>query len=102
MIKWITLYHRPEDPAAFERYYREVHLPIVRQIPGWTDLRVYRDARATRGDHPAIYLVDEVVFSSRADLERALYSEAAKLGTRDMQNFARAGFTTLIVEETQV
>jgi uncharacterized protein (TIGR02118 family) len=30
MVKFTILYDHPEDPDAFERYYAEVHMPLVR------------------------------------------------------------------------
>ena len=27
-------YGRPADPEAFELYYRDVHVPLARRIPG--------------------------------------------------------------------
>ena len=34
MAKVFALYKTPADPAAFDRYYRDVHLPIAKKIPG--------------------------------------------------------------------
>ena len=34
MVKLIVLYGHPTDPAAFEKYYTDVHMPIAAQIEG--------------------------------------------------------------------
>jgi uncharacterized protein (TIGR02118 family) len=31
--RFIVLYGIPADPAAFERYYRDVHIPLSRHLP---------------------------------------------------------------------
>ena len=36
----IVLYSPPDDPAAFDAHYRDVHTPMVRRYPGLRDLRV--------------------------------------------------------------
>jgi uncharacterized protein (TIGR02118 family) len=37
-----VLYDRPDDPEAFDRHYRDVHIPLARKIPG---LRRYTVSR---------------------------------------------------------
>ncbi|RPH35831.1 MAG: EthD family reductase, partial [Chloroflexi bacterium] len=54
-VRLIALYATPEDPAAFDAHYHEVHAPIVRQYPGLIDLRLTRaDGVADRS--PDYYL----------------------------------------------
>ena len=39
MIRLLVLYGHPKDPAAFDRYYREKHIPIASRMKGlkkWT------------------------------------------------------------------
>ena len=33
-VKLVVLYTQPEDPAAFEAAYGDVHVPLVEKIPG--------------------------------------------------------------------
>ena len=74
-VRLIALYATPEDPAAFDAHYREVHAPIVNRYPGMLDMRLTRtDGVADR--EPAFYLMSEMFFASRADLDAALASEA--------------------------
>ena len=42
MFKLVALYSKPEDPAAFEKHYAEVHRPLVERIPGLSRLVVSR------------------------------------------------------------
>lgn len=34
MMRIVSLHGHPEDPVAFDRYYREVHTPLVQRILG--------------------------------------------------------------------
>lgn len=94
----IVLYAQPEDAEAFDAHYREVHTPIVRRYPNLRDLRLSRPD-GVAGRPPDYYLVAEMVFDSRADLDAALASDAGRESGRDLRNFAGAGATLLIVDD---
>jgi uncharacterized protein (TIGR02118 family) len=97
-VRLIALYNQPEDPAAFDAHYREVHGHIVRRYPELRDLRLTR-TQGVAGRQPPIYLVAEMVFDSRADLDAALASEPGIESGRDLRNFARAGVTLLVADD---
>ena len=97
-VRLIALYATPEDPAAFDAHYHSVHAPIVNRYPGLIDLRLTRtDGVADRA--PAYYLIAEMTFASRADLDAALASEPGVESGRDLRNFAGAGVTLLVVDD---
>ena len=96
--RFIALFNQPEDPEAFDRHYREVHAPIVRRYPALRDLRLTR-ADGVAGRPSPIYLVAEMVFDSRADLDAALASEPGVESGRDLRNLAGAGVTLLIADD---
>jgi uncharacterized protein (TIGR02118 family) len=95
-VRLIALYATPEDPAAFDAHYRDIHAPIVNRYPGLRDLRLTR-ADGVAGRPPAFYLMAEMAFDSRADLDAAL--EAGIESGRDLRNFAGAGVTLLVVDD---
>src|SRR5260370_42465120 len=33
MVKFLVLWNTPEDPVAFERHYRDVQIPLIKQLP---------------------------------------------------------------------
>ena len=33
-VKLVALYTQPEDVAAFDAHYRDVHAPLVEKVPG--------------------------------------------------------------------
>jgi uncharacterized protein (TIGR02118 family) len=97
-VRLIALYAAPENPAAFEAYYRDTHVPIVRRYPGLRDLRLTR-TDGVGGRAPAFYLIAEMAFDSRADLDAAMASEAGVESGRDLRNFASAGVTVLVADD---
>jgi uncharacterized protein (TIGR02118 family) len=97
-VRLIALYAPPEDAAAFDAHFRDLHAPIVRRYPGLRDLRLSR-TDGVAGRAPGFYLVAEMAFDSRADLDAALVSEAGVESGRDLRNFAGAGVTLLVVDD---
>ena len=97
MAQILVLYHTPTDSVAFDRYYRETHIPIARKIPG---LRSYRisdgPVRALAGTVP--YLVAILDFASMADVSAALASSEGQAAAADLPNFASGGATLLIYD----
>jgi uncharacterized protein (TIGR02118 family) len=98
VVRLIALYSNPEDPAAFDAHYRDVHAPIVGRYPNLLGMRLNR-ADGVGGRPAAFYLVAEMSFASRADLDAALASEAGIESGRDLRNFAQAGVTLLIADD---
>ena len=96
----IALFNQPDDPGAFDAHYRDVHTPIVRRYPGIRGIRLTR-TDGVGGRTPPIYLLAEMQFDSRADLETALTSEAGAESARDLRNFAQAGVTLMIADEAE-
>lgn len=92
----IALFRRPEDPDAFDRHYWDVHIPIVREMPGLRRIEVHKVVQAF-GDSD-LYQIAELVFDDRASLEAAMASEAGKAGGRDLRKFAGDRVQMLVVE----
>jgi len=101
MPQILVLYNSPADPAAFDRYYHETHIPIAKKIPG---LRSYTISNGTvhalAGTAP--HLVAILEFDSMADVTAALASAEGQATAADLQNFASGGATLLIYEEKLV
>jgi uncharacterized protein (TIGR02118 family) len=98
VVRLIALYSQPDDPAAFDAHYRDVHAPIVRRYPGIRGLRMTRTDGV--GGRPAdYYLMAEMRFDSRADLDEALASDAGRESGRDLRNFAQAGVTLFVADD---
>ena len=98
MIRLIALYSPPEDPAAFDAHYRDVHTPIVSRYPNLRGVRLTKPDGV--GGRPApFHLIAEMRFDSRADLDEALASEAGRESGRDLRNFAQAGVTLFIADD---
>ena len=101
MAQILVLYNAPADAAAFERYYRQIHIPLARKIPG---LRAYSisngSVQALAGSAP--HLVAVLTFDSMGDLRAALASPEGQAVAADLPNFASGGATLLIYDSQAV
>ncbi len=94
----VALYQQPDDPAAFDAHYRDVHTPIILRYPRLIELRTTRVEPIGPRSTP-YYLQAEMDFDTRADLDAALAGEAGAESARDLRNFATAGVTLYVVDD---
>ena len=75
-VKVVIIYPRPQDEAAFERAYRDEHVPLVEEkFKGMTRLVLTKVNGSPQGRVTA-YRMAEVYFSSMDDLNKFMQSEA--------------------------
>ena len=86
MHKLLVLYPEPTDREAFERYYRDVHLPLCAKFPGVTDISFSLGI-----DGGPYFAVFEATFPSALALEEALGSSEGQAVQGDVQNYATGG-----------
>lgn len=101
MAQVLVLYNTPADADAFDRYYRETHIPIANKIPGLRSYTVNQGpVQALSGSAP--YLVAILGFDSLADIQAALVSPEGQAAAADLANFASGGATLLIYDTKMV
>jgi uncharacterized protein (TIGR02118 family) len=98
VVRLVALYSQPEDPAAFDAHYRDVHALIVNRYPNLLGTRLTK-ADGVGGRPAAFHLMAEMQFATRADLDEALASDAGRESARDLRNFAQAGVTLFIADD---
>jgi uncharacterized protein (TIGR02118 family) len=83
VVKLSVMYvGQPADPAAFDAYYWQTHLPTVRKWPGIRRITVDKGAQ---GDE--LYQVADLWFDTRADLDAALASPERQVSAADVKRF---------------
>lgn len=95
------LYNKPADPEAFDRHYREVHIPLAKKLPGLRRYTVSNNLSAGRGGD-GFYLVAELEWDDRAAMQQAFESPEGKAASEDVPKFASGGSQTLIFEVEDV
>jgi uncharacterized protein (TIGR02118 family) len=99
-----VLYKQPKDPAAFEKYYAESHVPLVgasQQEIGFSKAELTRFESNLDGSPPALYRQAELYFPSMAALTKGTATPAFKKVAGDLPNFATGGLDGLIAVETR-
>ncbi len=94
MIKLVALYETPKDPAAFLSHYRNVHLPLVRKIPGLLRTEVTELRPAMIGEKEN-FLLAEMYFADDAMFRAAMKSPENAAAGKDLNEFAD-GLVTLM------
>lgn len=95
MYKLIALYRQPEDPAAFDKHYQEVHRPLVERVPGLQRIVVNRGVAAPWGT-PAYYQIVEMHFADEAAFKTAMASPENAAAGNDVRKFAGTIVTLMI------
>jgi len=98
MARLLVLYNQPADPAAFDRYYYETHVPIAKRIPGLRSYTVNSGTPMMVAGSFAPHLIAELDFDSMADLQAAMASPEGQAAAADVGNFAQAGVTLLVFD----
>ena len=98
MVKLTVLYGPPSDPAAFDKYYLETHVPLADAIPGLRRNEVSKVSGSLDGSAPLYHLQAELYFDSADALSTALGSAEGAAAAADLANFATGGVTMMTSE----
>ena len=99
MVRFLVLWKEPLDREAFERHYRDVHIPLAKKLPGLIRYAVSREPRPVRGDE-RYYIVAQLEWESLAELQRAFSSPEGQQTAQDVAELARlsTGVSSMICE----
>ena len=102
MARLVVLYKTPKDPAAFDAYYFNTHVPIAKQIPGLRKYEVSAGAVGTPAGPSGIHLVATVSFDDMAAIATAFASPQGKAAAADVGAFATGGVDMLMFDKREV
>jgi uncharacterized protein (TIGR02118 family) len=71
----IVIYRTPKSPAAFDKHYFEVQVPLARQLPGLRNYETSRGPIISLYGAVEAYLVATLRFDSLSDINAAFTSE---------------------------
>lgn len=80
--------NEPTDINSFERHYREVHIPLAKQLPGLRRYTLSRNMILRRGSKP-YYLVAELDWENIEALQDAFASPAGQAVSQDVSNLEK-------------
>ncbi|WP_088035931.1 EthD family reductase [Evansella clarkii] len=98
MVKFTALYKKPENPAAFDEHYFNVHAPLTEKIPGLRKMEVTKIVGSPMGE-TNYYLQCDMYYDSMDAYKEAMKTDEAKASGKDLMKFAGGLVTLLIGEE---
>jgi uncharacterized protein (TIGR02118 family) len=97
-VKVTALYNAPKDPAAFEKYYAETHMPLVYAVKGIARVELAKPLPGPDGKAPAYYRITELWFDNMQAMQSVTGQPEWKKVREDVANFATGGATVLVSE----
>jgi uncharacterized protein (TIGR02118 family) len=98
MRRIVSLHGHPDDPVAFDDYYRNTHTPLVQRIPGVSKVRFGRVLPMADGTQAPFYVVSDVYFEDDAAFEAAQDSPEMAAALADVPRFATGGVTIMLCD----
>ncbi|MDH6144508.1 uncharacterized protein (TIGR02118 family) [Kitasatospora sp. GP30] len=77
IARFLVLWDTPSDPEAFDKHYREVHIPLCKQLPGLRRFTLSRNPAPIVGE--PYYQVAQLDWDSMTALREAF---AGDIGVR--------------------
>src|SRR5262244_365686 len=100
-VKIVVIYPRPQDEEAFEKAYKDEHLPMAEQkLKGMTRLVATKVLSSPQGK-VAAYRIAEVHFPSIDDLNKCLESEGGKAVVEHATKLSTGGAPILLICEEE-
>jgi uncharacterized protein (TIGR02118 family) len=98
MVKLVVAYGQPDDPAAFDKYYADTHIPLVYKIPKLRRFESGKVLGTPDGSPAPFYYLAELSFEDADELQAAMGSPEGQAAGADVANFATGGSTLMIAQ----
>jgi uncharacterized protein (TIGR02118 family) len=91
MAQVIVTCKTPKDPAAFDKYCAETHIPLASKMPGLRKYQISQGPVGSPGGASGIHLVAILTFDNMAAVGAAFGNPEGKATAGDVANFATGG-----------
>jgi uncharacterized protein (TIGR02118 family) len=98
-IKFMVLYGHPPNPAEFEKYYLDVHMPLVAAMKGPRRMEAAKCLPQADGSPPAFYRVFEAWFDSAEHMAAVFATPEGVKVRADLPNFTAGTTVTRLVSK---
>jgi uncharacterized protein (TIGR02118 family) len=102
MVRLLVLYGKPKDPAAFDRYYYEKHIPIAKKLKGLKKWTVGKVTGTSNGEPSPYYYIADLYMEDRAAFDALLASPEGLAAVADVPNYATGGVTFIYTEIEEI
>ena len=91
MAQVVVTYKTPKDPAAFDKYYAETHIPLAKKMPGLRKFEISQGPVISPAGPSGIHLMAILTFDNVAAVQAAFGSPEGKAAAADVPKFATGG-----------
>ncbi|HEY2505370.1 MAG TPA: EthD family reductase [Streptosporangiaceae bacterium] len=95
-VKLVVLYTKPDDAAAFDTHYNDVHTVLVAKIPGLQRFETGLFTAALDGGEQPYYRIAELYFADQAAMQAGLGSPEGGAAGKDFGQIAPPGSRMLV------
>jgi uncharacterized protein (TIGR02118 family) len=95
-VKLMALYKQPADVEAFLAHYNDIHIPLVKKIPGLGRMVVHHSETLV-GD--AYFMAVVMHFPDQATFDAAMASPENRAAGKDVGTFAADLCTLMVLHE---
>lgn len=96
-IKLTVLYGHPPNPDEFEKYYLDIHMPLVKAIQGSRRMEAAKCLPQADGSPPAFYRIFEMWFDSAEEMAAVFATPEGAKVRADVANFTAGTTVTRLV-----
>jgi uncharacterized protein (TIGR02118 family) len=100
MADVLVTYKTPKDPAAFDKYYAETHIPLAKKMPGLRKYLISKGDVVNPAGASGVHLIAVLSFDSMAAIQAAFGSAEGQATAKDVRNFATGGADIIFYETT--
>jgi uncharacterized protein (TIGR02118 family) len=100
MVKLIALFRTPSDPVVFNNHYYNIHLPLVKKIPGLKKLVITKITGVVMGE-AKYHVMGEMYYESVDAMNAANASPEGRAAAKDLMGFAPDLVTLFYGEPTE-
>jgi uncharacterized protein (TIGR02118 family) len=95
-IKLTVLYGHPPKPAEFEKYYLDIHMPLVHAMKGACKMEAAKCLPQADGSPPAFYRIFEAWFDSPEHMAAVFATPEGMKVRADTANFTQGTTVTRV------
>ena len=88
MAKLVAIYKTPADIDAFEKHYFQIHIPLVKKMPGFKGYEVSKQPISVVAGPNDVFLIATVFFDDLESLQKAFASPEGRACAADRRVFA--------------
>ena len=88
MAQMVVIYRTPQDIAAFDRHYFDIHVPLAKTLPGLRKYEISDGPIAAPAGSGDVYRIGTLSFDDLAALQAAFASPEGRAAAADRRLFA--------------